>query len=167
MDKEKNNALTEQFKKVKSGNGDVTTKKRKGSFLGGDVDIEDLPEMVFEKKKPEKKRTPEEEEASRLYHATPRPPKPSVYKEPSLIDNAMAMFKERWEDDQEGRKVRPTPGSPLDRMARQEGYGKTVWRKREKDEYDTKPSDDQSPEARARRIEALNRSWNKVFGPAR
>jgi len=88
MDKEKNNALTEQFKKVKSGNGDVTTKKRKGSFLGGDVDIEDLPEMKFEKKQPEKKRTPEEEEASRLYRITPRPPNPSVYKEPSLLEKA-------------------------------------------------------------------------------
>jgi len=82
-------------------------------------------------------------------------------------DNAMALFKERWEAEQAGQKMPVRPGSALDRMARQEGYGKTVWRKREKDEYDTKPSDDQSPEARARRIEALNRSWNKVFGPAR
>ena len=88
MDKEKNNALTEQFKKVKSGNGDVTTKKRKGSFLGGDVDVEDLPEMKFEKKSPVKKRTPEEIEAARLALARSKPEKPSVYKGHSLLEKA-------------------------------------------------------------------------------
>jgi hypothetical protein len=93
MDKEKNNALTEQFKKVKSGNGDAATKKRKGSFLGGDVDVEDLPKMKFETKSPVKKRTPEEIEASRLALDRSKPEKPSVYKEPSLLEKAMRLGK--------------------------------------------------------------------------
>lgn len=84
MDKENRNALTEQYKNVKSGNNDVTTKKRKGSFLGGDVEVEDLPEMKFEKKSTVKKRTPEEIEAARL--ALIRPKK--QYEEPSLLEKA-------------------------------------------------------------------------------
>ncbi len=81
-------------------------------------------------------------------------------------DNAMAMFKERWDADQEKRKVRPTPGSPLERMAREEAYGKTVYRKRQPGEYDIKPDDDQSPEARAARMERLSKSL-KAISPAR
>ncbi len=76
-------------------------------------------------------------------------------------DNQMALFKERWEADKEKRKIRPTPGSPLERMAREEAYGKTNSRKREQGE-DMKPDSDQSPEARARRVDALSKSLAKL-----
>jgi hypothetical protein len=89
MDKEKSNALTDQYKKVKSGNNDVTTKKSKGSFLGGDVDVEDLPEMKFETKSPVKKRTPEEIEAARLALARPK----QQVQDPSLLEKAKRLGK--------------------------------------------------------------------------
>lgn len=77
-------------------------------------------------------------------------------------DEQMALFKERWEAEQAGQKMPVRPGSALDRMAREEGYGKTTWRKTRSDEYGDKPDNDQSPAAKARRMEALNRSLQKL-----
>lgn len=77
MEKEKGNALTSQYK------------KRKGSFLGGDVEIEDLPEMKFETKSPVKKRTPEEIEAARLALARQKPKTEG----PSLMEKAKQTVK--------------------------------------------------------------------------
>lgn len=77
-------------------------------------------------------------------------------------DSAKALFKERWEADREGRKIRPRPGSPLDIAAREEGYGRTVYRKREPGEYDIKPNKDQSPADRARATGRLSESLAKL-----
>ena len=84
MEQEKSTSLKDQYKKVKSEGSDDKKKKPKGSFLGGDVDIESLSPMKFETKPVEKKRTPEEIEAARLALARPKP-QPS---EPSLMERA-------------------------------------------------------------------------------
>ena len=72
MEKEKGNALTSQYK------------KRKGSFLGGDVDVESLSPMKFESESPVKKRTPEEIEAARLALTRQKPQAAG----PSLMERA-------------------------------------------------------------------------------
>ena len=70
MDKEKSNALADQYKKVKSEGNDEKKKKPKGSFLGGDVDIETLSPMKFESRTTEKVRTPQEiAEAKAIFEA--------------------------------------------------------------------------------------------------
>ena len=84
MEQEKSTSLKDQYKKVKSEGSDDKKKKPKGSFLGGDVDIESLSPMKFETKPVEKKRTPEEIEAARMALARPKP-QPS---EPSLLEKA-------------------------------------------------------------------------------
>lgn len=86
MDKEKSNALADQYKKVKSEGSDEKKKKPKGSFLGGDVDIETLSPMKFEKKDTERKRTPEEIEA--VMRALSRPTQKPQTEGPSLMERA-------------------------------------------------------------------------------
>jgi hypothetical protein len=79
------------------------------------------------------------------------------------LENAEAMFKESWEAKEEGRPIRPRPGSPLDKRAREEGYGKLNFRRREPGEKPSyKIDDDQSPEARKRRMDALSGSLAKL-----
>ena len=77
-------------------------------------------------------------------------------------DEQMALFKERWEAEQAGQKMPVRPGSALDRMAREEGYGRTVYRKRKPGEYDIKPNKDQSPADRARATGRLSESLAKL-----
>ena len=79
------------------------------------------------------------------------------------LENSKAMFKESWEAKEEGRPIRVRPGSPLDKEAREEGYGKLNWRRREPEEKSSyKIDDDQSPEARKRRMDALSRGLAKL-----
>jgi hypothetical protein len=79
------------------------------------------------------------------------------------LENSKAMFKESWEARAEGRPIPVRPGSQLDKEAREEGFGKLFWRRKEPGEKSSyKIDDDQSPEARKRRMDALSGSLAKL-----